>query len=304
MRRLFVGALRQRTNRRGHRPRRPTATSRSPGSSTAGERLAVDQSHVRVQDQYEAVGHAVRAVYTATPGAWPTWPSRRTTWATRTRLAVESLWGNIVHKKYATSPAASAAARPRGVRRRLLAAPERVPRVVCQLRRGVLPVQAAPRLPRRAGRRPVRNRRSTSAGSSSSRGTAFYYTNPLDAPPRRDSAAAQLSALCRTSPSWTWPTGGRTKRAPTDFTRTSSLGGGRSSWPTPVEVVQATRYRWAGQVRLTINPATPATFVVRIRLLRRDVSSLYSARFPGPIVAVNGVTIAPTASPATQSARS
>ena len=76
---------------------------------------------------------------------------------------------------------------------------------------------------------------------------------------------------------------------------------------TPVEVVQATRYPWAGQVRLTINPATPATFVVRIRSPRRDVSSLYSAvpRADGPVrVAVNGVTIAPTVSPAKRSAQS
>ena len=55
-----------------------------------------DQSHVPVQQQYEAVGHAVRAVYSY---------SGMADVATETgdldyRSAVMSLWDNIVNKKY------------------------------------------------------------------------------------------------------------------------------------------------------------------------------------------------------------
>ena len=35
---------------------------------------------------------------------------------------------------------------------------------------------------------------------------------------------------------------------------------------TEVEIVQATRYPWDGKVTLTVNPKTPKTFAVRIRV--------------------------------------
>ena len=55
-----------------------------------------DQSHLPVQQQYEAVGHAVRAVYTYSGMADVAVETHDVDY----QSAVKSLWDNIVHKKY------------------------------------------------------------------------------------------------------------------------------------------------------------------------------------------------------------
>jgi uncharacterized protein len=55
-----------------------------------------DQSHVPVQQQYEAVGHAVRAVYTYSGMADVAVETHDVDY----QSAVKSLWDNVVHKKY------------------------------------------------------------------------------------------------------------------------------------------------------------------------------------------------------------
>ena len=55
-----------------------------------------DQSHVPVQQQYEAVGHAVRAVYTYSGMADVAVETHDVDY----QSAVKSLWDNIVHRKY------------------------------------------------------------------------------------------------------------------------------------------------------------------------------------------------------------
>jgi len=54
---------------------------------------------------------------------------------------------------------------------------------------------------------------------------------------------------------------------------------------TDVEMVQTTEYPWAGQVSIGVNPASPKSFTVRVRVPDRDVSSLYRST-----PAANGVT--------------
>jgi DUF1680 family protein len=46
---------------------------------------------------------------------------------------------------------------------------------------------------------------------------------------------------------------------------------------TEVEIVQETNYPWDGTVKLTMNPKAPKAFTVRIRVPKRDVSTLYRA---------------------------
>src|SRR5512133_521944 len=55
-----------------------------------------DQSHVPVQQQYQAVGHAVRAVYCYSAMA----DVAAETGDTDYQSAVMSLWNNIIQKKY------------------------------------------------------------------------------------------------------------------------------------------------------------------------------------------------------------
>jgi len=66
-----------------------------------------------------------------------------------------------------------------------------------------------------------------------------------------------------------------------------------------VEMVQVTKYPWSGKVAITVNPAKSTKskkFSVRIRLPRRDVSTLYSAKPNADgitSIAVNGSAITP-----------
>ena len=66
---------------------------------------------------------------------------------------------------------------------------------------------------------------------------------------------------------------------------------------TSVEMVQATNYPWDGKVSITLNPAVPKRFAVRIRVPNRDVSSLYRSSPDAngiTSIAVNGGRVKPT----------
>jgi hypothetical protein len=54
---------------------------------------------------------------------------------------------------------------------------------------------------------------------------------------------------------------------------------------TDLQIIQKTDYPWSGNVSITLNPAAPTKFTLKIRVPKRDVSTLYSNT---PIVA--GVT--------------
>jgi DUF1680 family protein len=63
---------------------------------------------------------------------------------------------------------------------------------------------------------------------------------------------------------------------------------------TDIEVVQETNYPWDGKVTLTVNPKVAKTFAVRIRVPKRDVSTLYRAAPKGDgitRIAVNGSVV-------------
>jgi hypothetical protein len=66
---------------------------------------------------------------------------------------------------------------------------------------------------------------------------------------------------------------------------------------TDVQVVQATDYPWHGKVSITLHPASPQTFSVKIRVPNRGVSCLYSS-VPDAngvtSISVNGTAVTPT----------
>jgi DUF1680 family protein len=134
-------------------------------------------------------------------------------------------------------------------------------------------------------------------GSLDLGGTAFYYTNPLDANAARTpwhNCPCCVGNIPRTLlmlPTWTY------SKAP-DGVYVNLFAGGRVDLGevagTGLEIVQATRYPWDGKVTLTVNPKTPKRFAVRIRAPRRNVSALYRATPDGDGVtrlAVNGVPV-------------
>ena len=111
-----------------------------------------DQSHLPVVQQYEAVGHAVRAMYTYSGMADVAVETRDVDY----QSAVKSLWDNIVHRKYYLTGGVGSGESSEGFGPNYSLAAERLLRDVLELRRGVLPVEDAPRLARLEVREPVR----------------------------------------------------------------------------------------------------------------------------------------------------
>jgi DUF1680 family protein len=65
---------------------------------------------------------------------------------------------------------------------------------------------------------------------------------------------------------------------------------------TDVEMVQTTNYPWEGKVAITVNPKVSKSFTLRVRVPRRDVSALYTAKpeISGiTSIAVNGQAVKP-----------
>jgi uncharacterized protein len=66
---------------------------------------------------------------------------------------------------------------------------------------------------------------------------------------------------------------------------------------TNVELVQATDYPWNGKVTMTVNPAAPRQFTIRLRAPSRDASSLYTSRPAADgisAISVNGSRVTPS----------
>jgi hypothetical protein len=130
-------------------------------------------------------------------------------------------------------------------------------------------------------------------------GRNFYYDNPLDANVQRypwHNCPCCVGNIARTMlmlPTWAY-----SKAA--DAVYVNLFVGGRvqlgSVAGTDVEMIQETDYPWDGTVTLTVNPASPTRFAVRIRSPRRDISTLYRAVPNGDginRIAVNGAVATP-----------
>ena len=110
-----------------------------------------DQSHVPVQQQYEAVGHAVRAAYCYSGMA----DVAAETGDVDYQSAVISLWDNMVNRKYYVTGGIGSGETSEGFGPELFAAQQRLLRIVLKLRPHLLPIQAQPCLPRCEVRRPL-----------------------------------------------------------------------------------------------------------------------------------------------------
>jgi DUF1680 family protein len=253
-----------------------------------------DQSHVPVQRQYEAVGHAVRAVYTYSGMADVAVETHDVDY----QSAVKSLWDNIVHKKYYVTGGVGSGETSEGF------GPDYSLRnnAYCEACStcGEIFFQWKLHLAYHDARYADLYEQSlynALYGSMDLAAKNFYYDNPLDANRQRypwHNCPCCVGNIARTMlmlPTWTYSRGA-------DGVYVNLFVGGRVNLGevagTEVEMVQETRYPWEGRVRLTVNPETPARFAVRIRVPKRDVSTLYRAE-PNADgigrVAVNGVGV-------------
>jgi DUF1680 family protein len=110
--------------------------------------------------------------------------------------------------------------------------------------------------------------------------TTFYYTNPLAANASRTSwhacpcCVGNIPRTLLMLPTWMYSKdreGVYVNLFVGSSVRTDDVAG------TSVEMVQATDYPWDGKVSITVKPAAPRRFAIRIRSPRRDVSELYTA---------------------------
>jgi len=236
-----------------------------------------DQSHAPVTQQYEALGHAVRAVYTYNAMAGV---------AMRTldpdyHSSVESLWSNIVHRKYYITGGVGSGETSEG-----FGGDYSLPHgAYCESCSGCgeLFFQHTMNLARRTSlyanlfEETLYN---AILGSIDLPGENFTYTNALDSAEKRykwhvcPCCIGNIPRTLLMLPEWTYA------RGPQDLYVNLFIGGTmrvKQVAGTDVEMIQKTDYPWNGKVAITVNPAAPKTFALRIRVPQRDVSLLYQS---------------------------
>jgi DUF1680 family protein len=268
--------------------------SRYNSAPSERARQEYDQSHLPVVQQYEAVGHAVRAVYTYSGMADVAVETHDPDY----QSAVKSLWDNIVNKKYYVTGGVGSGETSEGF------GPNYSLRnnAYCESCSscGEIFFQWKMNLAYHDAKYAdlyEETMYNALLGSTDLAAKVFYYTNPLDAnAPRTEwhNCPCCVGNLARTLlmvPTWTYA-----KSA--DGIYVNMFVGSaihlENVAGTDVEMVQATDYPWSGKVAITVNPKAAKSFTVRVRVPDRSTSSLYKhTPQVGGIasLAVNGVPV-------------
>ncbi|MDX2152809.1 MAG: glycoside hydrolase family 127 protein [Bryobacteraceae bacterium] len=255
------------------------------------DRFEYDQSHLPVQQQYEAVGHAVRAAYTYSGMADVAVETHDPDY----QSAVRSLWENIVQKKYYLTGGIGSGETAEGF------GPDYSLRnnAYCESCSscGMIFFHWKMNLAYHDARY-IDNLEETFynalLGSVDLDGKNFYYTNPLDSRERRSSwhlcpcCVGNIPRTLLMVPTWTYAKSQDAVYVNMYIGSTVNL---EDAAGTDIEIVQQTGYPWSGKVALTVNPKVRKRFALHLRLPDRTTSKLYA---PEPAVrglvslAVNG----------------
>ncbi|HET9986808.1 MAG TPA: beta-L-arabinofuranosidase domain-containing protein [Longimicrobiales bacterium] len=236
-----------------------------------------DQSHLPVVQQYEAVGHAVRAAYTYSAMADVALETRDPEYLS----AVRSIWDSIVDKKYYVTGGIGSGETSEGF------GPEYSLRnnAYCESCSscGEIFFQAKMnRLYKDARHADLMEDTLYNAllGSLDREGRHYYYDNPLDTNIARYAwhnvpcCVGNIPRTLLSLPTWMYAKGADglyvNLFVPSTVTVEDVAG-------TDVELVQETNYPWEGKVRIRVSPASARTFAVRVRAPDRMVSGLYRA---------------------------
>ncbi|MCX7603834.1 MAG: glycoside hydrolase family 127 protein, partial [Bryobacteraceae bacterium] len=258
------------------------------------DRIEYSQSHLPVIEQYEAVGHAVRAAYTYSAMADVVIEMGDKDY----RSAVRSLWANIAHRKlYLTGGIGSGETSegfgpdyslpPRGYCETCASCGElffqwKVGRIWHDARCADLYEDTL---------------YNAILGSLDLECRHFYYDNPLEARVARyrwhvcPCCVGNFPRTLLMLPEWMYA------KSPSAL-YVNLFAGSRAKIDgiagTSVEIIQQTRYPWDGQVAITLRPAAEKRFALHIRVPNRNASRLYSAE-PAParppVFRVNGVRV-------------
>lgn len=235
-----------------------------------------DQSHLPAVKQYEAVGHAVRAVYFYSGMA----DIAAETGDVDYQSAVASLWDNMVNRKYyvtggvGSGDTAEGFGADYGMRHD----------AYCESCSscGLVFFQYKMNLAYHDARYAdlyEETMYNALLGSVDLEGKSFCYTNPLVGTERAKwhvcpCCVGNIPRTLLMMPTWAYA-----KQADALYVNLfvgSRINVGKVAG-TEVEMVQETDYPWAGAVAVTVNPARMARFALHIRVPDRATSTLYSA---------------------------
>ncbi|MBV9124672.1 MAG: glycoside hydrolase family 127 protein [Planctomycetes bacterium] len=257
-----------------------------------------DQSHLPVTRQYEAVGHAVRAVdgYTAMADV------AMETGDLDYRSAVRSLVSDLVERKYYVTGGVGSGETSEGFGKDY-SLPNL--RAYCESCAdcGELFFQQRLNLTYQDARYAdlfEETLYNAVLGSLDLDGRNFTYTNPLESRGARygwHGCPCCVGNIARTLlllPTWMYAKGPDSLYINLFAGSTVRVGDVAG---VNVEVVQTTDYPWSGRVAITVNPSAERTFTIKVRVPSRQASSLYTATPEGEgltSLAVNGKVIKPT----------
>jgi DUF1680 family protein len=260
------------------------------------ERSEYDQSHLPVQEQYEAVGHAVRAAYCYSGMADVAMETHDVDY----RSAVKSLWDNIVNRKYYVTGGIASGETSEGFGPNYSLRND----AYCESCSGCGEIFFQYKLnltyhDAKFADLYEETIYNALLGGLSMDGLTFYYPNPLDARSLRDSwhgvpcCTGNIPRTLLQLPTWIYAKHDDGVYVNLFVGSTVDLGevGG-----TPVQMVQKTNYPWDGKVALTVNPAKTKRFALRIRVPNRSVSELYASTPDADGIvwlAVNGKRVKP-----------
>jgi len=235
-----------------------------------------DQSHLPVVQQYEAVGHAVRAVYSYTGMA----DVAMETGDIDYQSAVMSLWDNIVNKKYYVTGGVGSGETSEGF------GPNYSLRhnAYCESCSSCGEIFFQHKLnmtyhDAKYADLYEETLYNALLGSIDLEGKSFYYQNPLDSRgPRYDwhgcpCCVGNIPRTLLMLPTWMYVKSADSIYVNLFIGSTLTV---EDVAGTDVEIVQATDYPWSGNVSITVNPAVEKNFSVKVRVPNRSVSDLYT----------------------------
>jgi DUF1680 family protein len=238
-----------------------------------------DQSHLPVTQQYEAVGHAVRAAYCYSAMA----DIAMETGDVDYYSAAKSLWNSIVNRKYYVTGGIGSGETSEGFGKDY-SLPNRA---YCESCADCGQLFFAHKLQLAYGEARYADLYEETLynailGSLDLEAQNFTYTNPLDSGAKRypwHACPCCVGNIPRTLlmlPTWMYSMS-------SDAIYVNLYAGSSvkvSMAGESVEIVQTTDYPWSGKVALTINPPSPKSFTLRLRVPTRGVSPLYT---PSPV---------------------
>ncbi len=255
-----------------------------------------DQSHLPLQKQYEAVGHAVRAIYFYTGIADMAIETGNVDYYS----AARSLWDNIVNKKYYVTGGIGSGESSEGFGKDY-SLPNHSYCESCsgcgelffQYRMGMAYQHS------RYADLYEETLYNAILGGLDLEGQNFTYTNPLDGDFARykwhvcPCCVGNLPRTLLALPSWMYASSPDSVYVNLFIGSTTTLN---QIAGTDVQMVQTTDYPWKGDVSLVVNPRQSKRFAVKVRIPNRNVSGLYSStpEISGlESIKLNGKTVKP-----------